>query len=104
MMPPFLTCCPIHPSLFLWKDELPSPLGRCIEVFSFQGIRHLHTPETCGQVNFMDPPNRLQVIFKRLFYLLGQHRQSILKSLAVPDDDLVGGEIDVLNPQPQAFH
>jgi hypothetical protein len=44
------------------------------------------------------------MVLERRFERLGRHRHAILCALAVPNRDLISGEVSVLNAQPQAFH
>ena len=48
-------------------------------------------------------PHRLQVARQILLHGRREHRDPILGALAVPDDDQVGSEVDVLDAQARAF-
>jgi hypothetical protein len=47
---------------------------------------------------------QIKVLGERLFHCGGKHRVAVLVALTGPDYDLVSGKINILNPQPQAFH
>jgi hypothetical protein len=44
------------------------------------------------------------VLLQRNDQVLGKHRHPVLATLAIANDDLAALELDVLDPQAQAFH
>ncbi len=60
-------------------------------------------PMALGQVLLVNPFDLLEVFLERGLERFGQHRDAILRALAVGDKNLVSGEVDVLHTQFKAF-
>jgi hypothetical protein len=52
----------------------------------------------------MNHPDLPQMLLERFLQRFWQHRNAIFCAFAVSDCDFVAAEIDILDPQPQAFH
>src|SRR3972149_12078161 len=86
------------------KDPLPAPLFPCVWVFALKRIGQSDSAQASLQISLMLSFYQIKVLGERFFDCCGKHRVAVLVSLASPDYDLVTGEINILDPQPQAFH
>ncbi len=104
MMAALLAGGRIPPALLLGKDPLPAPRGSRIRILPRQRVGHGHAPVPISQIPLMDLARADEMFLQRPLQGFGQHRRPILEALAMPHDDLAGGEVHVVNPQPQVLH
>src|SRR3990172_13015508 len=86
------------------EHPLPAPLFPCIWVFTLKRIGQSDSAQASLKISLMLSFYQIKVLGERFFDGCGKHRVAVLVSLAGPDYDLVSGEINILDPQPQAFH
>src|SRR5690606_38117549 len=86
------------------KCVLPAPFAFCGSVLARQGIGQPHSPEAGSQVPLVNTSCMRQLRMQTIEADGGQHGSAILAALAMTDQDLASGEVDVLDPQTQAFH
>ena len=85
------------------KHELPSPVSRRVGEFAIQCKGQDDAPEPARQVPLMQPPHVSQVPGSTPPSLRPAARHPILLALALPHDDLVAIEIEVLDPQSETL-
>lgn len=61
-------------------------------------------PPTIAQVVFMEYRDCSQMVSERRLQRFGQHRHAVLCAFAVPNRDVISGEVDVPRAEAQAFH
>ena len=94
----------VFTAVLLRKDPLPAPLLGSVGVFTVEGVWQENATPTVGQVALVDCFDGFEVLLQRGFERLGQHSDTVFRPLAVPDEDVVSGEIDVLDAQTQTLH
>ena len=103
MVTPSLTGRAVHVDARGGKDPLPHPLSAGVLVLPGQRGRQFH-PTGAGDhvprvllTNAAEVPREVRLDDGR------QHGRSVLVALAAPDDDLVGPEVDILDPEATAL-
>jgi hypothetical protein len=86
------------------KYVLPPPLAVRIQVLFGQGEGERSAAEASSEVPLVDVTDGREVVKKVVATRGGEHGHSVLCPFAVTDTDLVPLEIDVLDPQGEAFH
>ena len=86
------------------KHVLPAPIARRGRVFAFERRRQPYRAETRLQIGVVQTLRRSELPAHGRQQPVGKHRDAVLRARAVADDDRAPFEIDVLHPQPQAFH
>src|SRR3989338_5065556 len=104
MVPAFLSGYPVGVMTGCRKDPLPPPLFPRVWIFALKGIGQSDSAQASLKIALVLSSYQIQVHGERFFDCCGKHRVAVLVSLASPDYDLVTGEINILDPQPQAFH
>ncbi len=104
VMPVDLSRLRIDIELRSWEQPLPTPLRGGIGVLTFQSVRQEDTAKAVFDVGFVLLSDKLQVAAEEVLDRRKQHGYSILIYLSTPNLDLIGGKINVLDPEPQAFH
>ena len=85
------------------KDPLPAALATSVRVLPAERVRHLDPARSSVEVtavlasDFLHMPGPIRLGGPR------QHRDAVLGALAVPDDDEVRREVDVLDAQVRGF-
>jgi len=100
----FLAGFRVLPAAFLWKNPLPSPFGGGVRVFAVQGVGQLDAPSALGEILLVNRLDLPQMVLKGGFERFGKHCDSVIGPLAVPDEDFVAREVDVLDAEAQALH
>src|SRR5437867_10024837 len=103
MMSPPLAGEPLHVHASRREDPLPHPLSACIRVFAGEGRRKLDPAGSTFDVAAMLVPHGLQMTSEIQVDHGGQHRDTVLVTLAAAHDDLVRCEVDVLHTQTAAL-
>ncbi len=104
MMPSFFVSPGVLPAAFLGKDPLPAPVLRRVGVLAVEGVWKLHTAPPIRDILLMNGLDLFEVVLERDLRRFGQHRDPVFRPLAVANQNLIPGEIDVLHSQAQAFH
>jgi hypothetical protein len=86
------------------KNPLPSPLPIGVWVLLRQCVRELHASQTLFQITLVDPADAIQMDRERLLDCTWKHGDAVLVALALPNQDLVAMELDILDAQGQALH
>ena len=86
------------------KHPLPPPLLACVWVFALKCIGQSDSTQASLKIALVLSFYQIKVLGERLFHCCGKHRVPVLVPLTSPNYDLVTVEINVLHPQPQAFH
>src|SRR5437867_2918433 len=86
-----------------WEYELPSPFEARARVLAGERMRQPCLAESLLEIAPVHEAHAAEMLLQQLHEVLGQHRDAVLPALAVPHDDLAIREIDVLDPQRQAF-
>jgi len=86
------------------KDVLPAPFAGGVGVFAGQGVGQENVAATFCQIVLVHFFDHQQMCTERLDQLLGEDGDAICGSLAIADNDLVLGEVDIFNAQTHAFH
>ena len=86
------------------KYVLPTPLSRSVGIFVRQRIRQRHARRTRCSLLFESNAQFLQVHSKRMADCPRQHRDPILATLRVTNDQFAAFQTYVLDAQPQRFH
>src|SRR6266545_2749753 len=85
------------------KDVLPLPFALRSRILRFQGVGQMDSSISFFEVLPMKLPNDPEVLPQRRLERGGKHGCPILAPLPIPDGDLVLAEVDVFDPQAQAF-
>ena len=85
------------------KHPLPGPLAVGIRVLPNQGVRQRRPAQPLFQIGFVLFANSPQVVLERLAQHVRQHGDPIFLTFAVPDGDFMPAEVQILDPQLQAF-
>ena len=83
---------------------LPGPFTVGIWVFLFEGIRQVYGAITVEKVFFVHRFDLIEMQAQGFEQTIGEHGDTVIFALAVADDDLVIGEVKVLDTQAQDFH
>ncbi len=94
----------VDPPMLLAEEKLPAPFRRGVGVFAGERIGQLHASIALREVALVEPLHPFEMVRQRPFGCLGQHGDPILEPFPVSDSDLILCEIEVVNPQAQAFH
>ncbi len=103
MMPPNHAAFGVGGAVAGREYELPSPFEARARILARERMRQPCLAESLLEIAPVHEAHAAEVLLQRLHKVLGQHRHTILPALAVPHDDLAIREIDVLDPQRQAF-
>src|SRR5436853_4035860 len=103
VMPASLAGEPVHIHPRGGEDPLPGPLPSGVRVFLREGVRQLDPSPAYAQVALALRLNGLQVLPEVTLDHFRKHRDAVLVTLPAADDDLVGGEVHVLNAKPAAL-
>src|SRR5262249_50487168 len=87
-----------------WKYPLPAPLFPSIQAFALECIGQSDPAHTSLKIALVLSSYHVKVLGERFFDCCGKHCVAVLITLTGPGNDLIAGEIDVLDSQPQAFH
>ena len=104
VMSPLATVTRIDGIAARTEHVLPAPFRRSVWIFPGQSIGKPDLRLACDAVIPIDQAAFFEVSGKRPRQNFGQHRHPVLGALAVADHDLSKAEIQVLDPQPYAFH
>lgn len=85
------------------EDPLPGPLPTGVRILSREGRGQLDPTGPGGQVALMQLLDGGDVADQVALDDGRQHRHSVLIALAGADDDLIAGEVDVLDPEAAAL-
>jgi hypothetical protein len=86
------------------EDVLPSPLGGSVGILPCQRVRQVDPSEASPQILLVLLLDLGQAVPQIRLERRRQHGHPVLGALAVPDGDLVVGEVDVLDAQAERFH
>jgi len=104
MVPAFLSGYPVGVMTGCRKDPLPPPLFPRVWIFALKGIGQSDSAQASLKIALVLSSYQIKVLGERFFDCCGKHRVPVLVPLTSPNYDLVTVEINVLDPQPQAFH
>lgn len=85
------------------EDPLPGPIPAGRRVFTLECGGHVDGTEPIFEVVFVKPFDAHQVTLESVLGASGQDGDAILLTFSIPDDDLVLGEIELLDPQAHAL-
>jgi len=83
---------------------LPTQLFPRVGIFALKRIRQSNSAQASLKIASVEEFDPIEVLRDRFFYRRGKHCVPVLIPLTGSDYDLIAGEIDVLDSQPQAFH
>ena len=86
------------------EHVLPAPLALGVGVFSLQGIGQIDRAVTRAQILFVQAFDPRQVALQRLDQGERERRDAIFSAFAVAHQHFPPLEVDILDPQPHAFH
>ena len=86
------------------KYPLPSPLFSGVGVFALQGVRQCDPPQAAFEIAPVLLLDYFEMLSERFFQRCRKHRVPIFVSFAGTHNYLVGGEIDIFDPQLQTLH
>src|SRR5215471_18810078 len=98
MVPPFDATAGVDRAPGRWKGILPDPIVRGLRVFPLQGIRQIDTSKPYLEIARMELFHLEKMLCQPIVDAVGQHRDPIMRTLALADRQLVGGKIDVFDP------
>src|SRR5262249_42782101 len=85
------------------EQELPAELLGGTGEFAVQGIGERNACDAAGEVAVVQGTTEGELTIQVCSQGVGQHDDTILAALAVPDDDLVALEVEVVDAQSAAF-
>jgi len=83
---------------------LPTPFPGGSRIFSVEGVRKPNAARLLLQVILVLSPHSLHVLSQWFLDLPGKKGYAVLLTLTVPDQDLVPGKVDILDPKASALH
>ena len=85
------------------EDPLPGPFAAGVGVFAAKGARELDPAAAACQVVLVLAVDTLEVAAQGVLHGDGDHGDAVLLPFAVPDEKLVGAEVEVLGAQAESF-
>jgi len=85
------------------KHPLPYPLAPGVRVLPGERPGQLHPAGSASQISIVLTLDQFEMPDEVGLHGGGQHRHAVTVALAGPHDDLVGGEVHVLDPEVGAF-
>src|SRR5688572_4343113 len=104
MMAAFFASDPISVVLRSRENPLPWPITTSIGILAFQCMRQTYTPKSLLDVFLVLGSVRLNMFKKHLLDPCWQHRVTVFITFAGSNDNLITGEINILDPKATAFH
>ena len=104
VMSVFFSGCPICVVARCRKYPLPSPLFSRIGIFPIEGVRQDDSAQAALKIAPVLLSNDFEVLSEGFFHHCGKHRVPIFVAFAGTHNYLVGGEIDIFDPQLQTLH
>ena len=104
MMSAFFSRCLICVMARCRKYPLPTPLFSGVWVFAFKGIWQSDSAQAVFEIALVLLFDQFEVLSERIFDRRGKHCVPVFVSLTGSNYDLVAGEINVFDPEPQTFH
>src|SRR3990167_992126 len=104
MVPASFSRHPVRVMASRRKDPLPPPLFPCVWVFALKRIGQSDSAQAALKIALVLSFYQIKMLGERFFDCCGKHRVPVLVPLASPDYDLVTAGINILDPQPKAFH
>ncbi len=86
------------------EDVLPGGLAIGVGILLGQGVGEVDAAEPLGDIAFVPAPDAGDLILQGFRQRPWQEGHAVLLPLAVADDEVVLAEIDVLDPEAEAFH
>jgi hypothetical protein len=86
------------------KDVLPGQLTIGVGILLGQGMRQVDSTEPLGDIPIVPAPNGIDLPHQGFHQRSGQEGHAVFLPLAVADDEVLLAEIDVLDPEAEAFH
>src|SRR4029434_3166819 len=87
-----------------WKYPLPHPLFPRVWVLALKGVGQGDSASDAIKIALVLLLYQIKVLGERFFHCSGKHCVAVLIPFASANYDLVSGEINVLDSEPQAFH
>ena len=75
-----------------------------MRVFPCKSVGQIDLSRACGKVFRMDPFRASKLSLSCFLSRLRQHCHPVLRAFRITDDQLMIGEIDILNAETDAFH
>src|SRR5262249_20331837 len=85
------------------KDPLPHPLPPSVRILPGQGRRQLYPASPSSLVTLVLRSDEVELPRQVRLGDGWQHRRAVLVALATPNHDLIGPEVDVLDPEAATF-
>jgi hypothetical protein len=89
----------VHVAARRREHPLPAELPVRVGVLPRQGERQLDAPGAVAEIPLVEPANPAQVGLEREGEPYGQQGDAVFAALAVPLEQLVPAEVDVLHPE-----
>jgi hypothetical protein len=86
------------------EDVLPGRLAIGVGILLGQGMRQVDSTEPRGDIPIVPAPNGIDLPHQGFHQRSGQEGHAVFLPLAVADDEVLLAEIDVLDPEAEAFH
>ena len=86
------------------KDILPGELASCVRVFAFQSIREIDAPAAQTEIHLVLGFDLPEVEAQGLEQDVREHGEAVVLALPIADNDLVVGEVEILDAQAHDFH
>lgn len=86
------------------EEILPAELAIGARILLCQSVGEIDAAVSLGEVASMEGLDAIHLPAQGLFERAGQEGDAILPALAVADEDVALAEVDVLDPEPEAFH
>ena len=104
MMPPYFPGTGVGRKPFGGKRILPTPLFGGLRILPCKGRPNIYFSEPFRQVFLVLCLDCFKMFLELLFIFFWKDRHAVCLTLAVPDDNLMLGKINVLYPKPNALH
>jgi len=93
----------VGPAVLLGEYPLPGPFAGGVGVFPLDSGGEEHASPAFGKVLVVDFTDLGEMFFKTVFQGGGEHGDAVFGSFTVVNDDFIAGQVDVLDPQAEAF-
>jgi len=87
-----------------WKYPLPTPFSPCVRILTFERVRQGDPTQPARPVALVLLLYALEMLGEWFFDRRRQHRVPIFVAFAGTHNYLIGGEIDIFDPQLQTLH
>ena len=99
MMSALFSRCPICVMARCRKYPLPCPFFASVRILAIEGVRQSDSAQTVFEIALVLLFDYFEMLSEAFFHRCGKHRVPIFVAFAGTHNYLIGGEIDIFDPQ-----